>query len=164
MKVGFYTGSFDPLTNGHIDVIGDALDIMDKLIIAIGVHPGKKPLFDFDERSVLIGDAVRAAFALRIGDMSVQLFDGLAVDAASKAGASILVRGLRDATDFDYEMNMAGMNRQMAPQIRTIFFPAKPLSRHITATLVRQIASMGGDISGFVPDNVSAALKTHFNK
>ena len=164
MKIGFYTGSFDPLTNGHIDVIGDALDIMEKLIIAIGVHPGKKPLFDFEERAQLISGAVSAAFVSRAGDVSVQSFDGLAVNAARKAGATIFVRGLRDSTDFDYEMNMAGMNRQMAPQIRTIFFPAKPSSRHITATLVRQIASMGGDISGFVPENIAVALKTHFNK
>jgi pantetheine-phosphate adenylyltransferase len=164
MKIGFYTGSFDPLTNGHIDVIGDALDIADKLVVAIGVHPGKKPLFDFDERAALIMDALKAAFHARIGDVLVQSFDGLAVDAANKANATIMVRGLRDGTDFDYEMNMAGMNRQLAPHIRTIFFPAKPNSRHITATLVRQIASMGGDISGFVPENVAAALKKHFNK
>jgi pantetheine-phosphate adenylyltransferase len=164
MKIGFYTGSFDPLTNGHIDVIGDALDIADKLVVAIGVHPGKKPLFDFDERAALIMDALKTAFPTRIGDVSVQSFDGLAVDAAKTANATIMVRGLRDGTDFDYEMNMAGMNRQMAPRIRTIFFPAKPNSRHITATLVRQIASMGGDISGFVPVNVASALKSHFNK
>lgn len=164
MKIGFYTGSFDPMTNGHLDVIGDALDVTDKLIVAIGVHPGKKPLFDFDERVALITHAVKVAFPARTGDVSVQSFDGLAVDAANGVGATIMVRGLRDGTDFDYEMNMAGMNRQMAPQVRTIFFPAKPNSRHITATLVRQIASMGGDITGFVPENVARALNTHFNK
>ena len=164
MKIGFYTGSFDPMTNGHLDVIGDALDILDSLVVAIGVHPGKKPLFDFDERATMIVNAVKMAFPARLGDVSVQSFDGLAVEAAKNAGAAIFVRGLRDGTDFDYEMNMAGMNRQMAPAIRTIFIPSKALSRHITATLVRQIASMGGDISGFVPDNVAAALKNHFNK
>lgn len=164
MKIGFYTGSFDPMTNGHLDVIGDALDVADKLVIAIGVHPGKKPLFDFEARVALITSSVSAVFPMRAGDVSVQSFDGLAVDAANKVSATIMVRGLRDGTDFDYEMNMAGMNRQMTPQIRTIFFPAKPNSRHITATLVRQIASMGGDITGFVPENVASALKSHFNK
>ncbi len=164
MKIGFYTGSFDPLTNGHIDVIGDALDIVDKLVVAIGVHPGKKPLFDFNERAALIMDALKIAFPVRVGDVSVQSFDGLAVEAANSANATIMVRGLRDGTDFDYEMNMAGMNRQMAPHIRTLFFPAKPNSRHITATLVRQIASMGGDVTGFVPENVASAFKSHFNK
>ena len=95
--------------------------------------------------------------------ISVVSFDGLAVDAAKKAGAAILVRGLRDGTDFDYEMHMAGMNAEMAPELQTVFVPASPGSRHITATLVRQIAAMGGDVSAFVPEAVSAALAKKFN-
>ena len=91
-------------------------------------------------------------------------FDGLVVDAARKAGAAIIVRGLRDAADFDYEMQMAGMNGAMAPEIRTVFLPAAPASRHITATLVRQIAAMGGDVSPFVPAAVAGKLKRKFGR
>ena len=95
--------------------------------------------------------------------LSVISFDGLIVDAAKKAGASIIIRGLRDGTDLDYEMQMAGMNAAMAPKIQTVFIPAKPEARFITATLVRQIASMGGNVSGFVPEAVAAALKSKFS-
>lgn len=163
MKIALYPGSFDPLTNGHLAVMAGALAIADRLVLAIGVHPGKKPLFSFAEREALIASLAADLFKKEAGKISVVSFDDLAVDAAKKAGASVIVRGLRDGTDFDYEMHMAGMNAEMAPDVRTIFIPAAPTARHITATLVRQIAAMGGDVSAFVPKGVSAALAMKFN-
>lgn len=158
MRIAFYPGSFDPMTNGHVDVLEQSLALCDKLVIGIGIHPGKTPMFSFDERASMIGDVVRAQFPERAQAVSVVSFQGLVVEAARSAGASVLVRGLRDGTDLDFEMQMAGMNRAMAPDVTTVFAPAYPGSRHITATLVRQIASMGGDVTPFVPAVVQKAL------
>jgi pantetheine-phosphate adenylyltransferase len=163
MKIALYTGSFDPLTNGHLDVLAQTLKIVDNVVVAIGLHPGKQPLFSFEERAAMIASIAKDEFGKRAGDIRVVSFDGLAVHAAEKTGAQMVVRGLRDGTDFDYEMQMAGMNGAMAPQIPTVFIPASPASRHITATLVRQIASMQGDVSAFVPKLVAAALIKKFN-
>lgn len=160
-RTALYAGSFDPLTNGHLDIIEQGLGLADRLVVAIGVHPGKRPLFSFDERAELIQVAVKERFSVEDGTISVISFDGLVVDAARKNGATVMIRGLRNATDFDYEMQMAGMNAEMAPDIRTVFLPARPGSEHITATLVRQISSMRGDISSFVPVNVARALAKH---
>ena len=160
MTIAFYPGSFDPITNGHLDVLVQALSVASKVIVAIGVHPGKAPLFSFDERANLIRRSLAEAMPEKTGDISVVAFDNLVVDAARTHGAALLIRGLRDGTDLDYEMQMAGMNRQMAPDIQTIFLPAGTASRPITATLVRQIAAMGGDVSAFVPAAVLKALQS----
>lgn len=162
MRTAFYPGSFDPATNGHMDILGRALALADRVIVAIGIHPAKKGLFTFDERKALLVKVADAAFGSRANAMSVIAFDGLVVDAAKLHGATMLIRGLRDATDFDYEMQMAGMNAAMAPGIQTVFLPASPETRPITATLVRQIAAMGGDVSAFVPEAAAHALKTRF--
>ena len=158
MTVAFYPGSFDPITNGHIDVLVQALNVAPKVIVAIGIHPGKTPIFTFEERADLIRQSITEALPQRAGDVSVVSFSNLVVDAARTHEARILIRGLRDGTDLDYEMQMAGMNRQMAPDVQTIFLPAGVASRPITATLVRQIAAMGGDVGAFVPPPVLAAL------
>lgn len=162
MTTAFYPGSFDPMTNGHLDVLVQALEVADKVIVAIGVHPGKTPLFSFEERADLIRASLAEALPEKAGNIDVVSFDRLVVDAARANGARLLIRGLRDGTDLDYEMQMAGMNRQMAPDVQTVFLPAGTASRPITATLVRQIASMGGDVSAFVPAPVLAALKSKF--
>ncbi|MCP3056335.1 pantetheine-phosphate adenylyltransferase, partial [Aurantimonas marianensis] len=134
--------------------------IFDEVVIGIGVHPGKQPMFSFDERARLIAEcADTGAIAEQTGAIRVVAFDGLVVDAAREADAVALVRGLRDGTDLDYEMQMAGMNGVMRPEIATIFFPASPATRPITATLVRQIALMGGDVTPFVPGNVAEAIR-----
>jgi len=156
-----YSGSFDPVTNGHVDVLAQALALADRVVVAIGVHPAKKPLFDFDERVTMIREVV-AALGVDQGRVDVVAFSDLVVEAARRAGAVAIVRGLRDGTDLDYEMQMAGMNGAMAPEVRTVFLPASPGVRHITATLVRQIAGMGGDVSSFVPGFVAEWLKTRF--
>lgn len=155
-RIAYYPGSFDPLTNGHMDVLTQALSLADEIIIGIGVHPGKVPMFSFEERAQLIMDATSGLNA----KISVQSFDNLVVDAAADANASVLIRGVRDGSDLDYEMQMSGMNGTMRPEITTVLLPSKPETRHITATLVRQIAQMGGDVSPFVPDAIDKALKS----
>lgn len=160
--VAFYSGSFDPITLGHTDVIDRALTIADELVIGVGVHHGKKPLFSADERVAMI-NAEAGPLAEKHGcDLRVVTFDNLAVHAAAAEGASMIVRGLRDGTDFDYEMQMAGMNAEMAPQIQTIFVAASPHVRHIAANLVRQIAAMRGDVSAFVSGEVAQRLAAKF--
>ncbi len=157
-RIALYPGSFDPLTNGHIDVLAQALDIADRVVVAIGVNPSKKPMFSFDERVEMIR-AAEARLNAGPGRVDVIAFDTLVIEAARRQGAAMLIRGLRDGTDLDYEMQMAGMNAAMAPAIRTVFLPASTGVRHITATLVRQIALLGGDVAPFVPADVVARLK-----
>jgi pantetheine-phosphate adenylyltransferase len=161
-RIAIYAGSFDPLTNGHLDVLKGALAVADTVYAAIGIHPGKTPIFSFEERVGLIEEAAAQLMGADASRIRVMSFDGLLVDAARKAGASLIVRGLRDGTDLDYEMGMAGMNRAMAGELQTVFLPASPPVRMITATLVRQIAAMGGDVKPFVPAIVVKALKRKF--
>ncbi len=146
------------LTNGHIDVILSAARICDELVVGIGAHSGKMPLFSVEERAAFIDEACRDLLAGQSCKLSVRPFSGLAIEAARAAGAHIIVRGLRNGSDLDYEMQMAGMNAAMAPEIKTVFFAASPAVGHITATLVRQIAAMGGDVSSFVPEAVLRSL------
>ena len=161
-RIALYPGSFDPVTNGHLDVVRHAVGLCDRLVVAIGVHPGKKPLFSIEERLEMV-EAIFGPVASAAGCAFDRMtYDGLTVTAAQKAGATIMIRGLRDGTDLDYEMQLAGMNGAMAPEVQTVFVPASPNVRPITATLVRQIASMGGDVSAFVPKTVAASLKTKF--
>jgi pantetheine-phosphate adenylyltransferase len=162
MTTAIYAGSFDPITNGHMDVLQGSLRLAGEVFVAIGIHPGKAPLFTFEERVDLIKRVALDAFGTDGARIKVIAFDGLLIDAARKHKASLMVRGLRDGTDLDYEMQMAGMNGQMAPELQTVFLPADPSVRTITATLVRQIAAMGGDVRHFVPALVADALKTKF--
>lgn len=162
MRSAFYAGSFDPVTNGHVDVLRQSFALADRVVVGIGIHPGKVPLFTFEERSEMLRAAMKEAMPDSKTVLDVITFDGLVIEAARRAGASIMVRGLRDGTDLDYEMQMAGMNGQMAPELVTVFLPASPSVRPITATLVRQIAKMGGDVSGFVPQAVAAQLQARY--
>lgn len=162
MRVGLYPGSFDPVTFGHVDVVRRAAHLVDKLVIAVGAHHDKHPLFTAEER-VKLTQEVLAPVAKEIGlKLAVTTYSNLTVAAAKDAGATIVIRGLRDAGDFDYEMQMAGMNQALAPEIETVFLASSPNSRHIAASLVRQIAAMGGDVSSFVPKAVTVALKKKF--
>lgn len=163
-RIAIYAGSFDPLTNGHLDVLKASLAVADTVYAAIGIQPSKKPLFSFDERVELIEKATAAEFGGESRRIKVVSFGGLVIDAAREHNASIMIRGLRDGTDLDYEMQMAGMNETMAPELQTVFLPASPSVRTITATLVRQIASMGGNIRPFVPEIVAVALAAKFEK
>jgi len=161
-RAAFYPGSFDPLTNGHIDVLRHACRLTDRLIVGVGTQPSKVPLFDVEARAEMIREVANPLAQATGTSLEVVAFDDLVVFAARRHGATILIRGLRDGTDLDYEMQMAGMNQAMAPDVLTVFLPSSTLVRPITATLVRQIASMGGDISGFVPAPVARKLDEMF--
>jgi pantetheine-phosphate adenylyltransferase len=163
-RVALFAGSFDPITNGHLDVVGGAVRLADRLVLAVGVHPGKTPLFSADQRLAMLKEICTPVAQAAGCEIACTTFADLVVSAAQRAGATMLIRGVRDATDFDYEMQMAGMNAAMAPMVQTVFLPASPLVRPITATLVRQIAGMGGDVSAFVPAPVAAMLKKKFAK
>ena len=157
-RTGFYSGSFDPVTLGHSDVIARSAELVDRLIVGVGTHASKKAMFSADERvSMLRADTILIADKSGC-DIDIITFDNLAVEAAREQGATVIFRGLRDGTDFDYEMQMAGMNGDMAPQIQTVFVAASPSVRHIAANLVRQIASMGGDVTNFVSPLVAKQL------
>jgi pantetheine-phosphate adenylyltransferase len=161
-RTALYAGSFDPVTNGHLDAVRQAVRLADRLVIAVGVHPGKAPLFSAEERLAMLQETCGPVAREAKCELSCITFSDLVVQTARKAGATLLIRGLRDGTDLDYEMQMAGMNGTMTPDIQTVFLPASPMVRPITATLVRQIAGMGGDISAFVPGPVGARLKKKF--
>ncbi len=161
-RTAFFPGSFDPVTNGHLDLVRQAARLADRVVVAIGTHPGKTPLFSTDERLAMLQETC-APLAREAGcGFEATTFADLVVVAAQRLGATMLIRGLRSGTDFDYEMEMAGMNGAMAPGVQTVFLPASPAVRPITATLVRQIASMGGDVSHFVPPLVADRLKAKF--
>jgi pantetheine-phosphate adenylyltransferase len=157
-RTALYPGTFDPLTNGHLDILESAFSLCERLVVAVGVHPSKEPMLSVDDRLELIESVAGPLAAEAEVTIEVCTFDNLVVDFARESGATLLIRGLRDGTDLDYEMQMAGMNGTMAPWLQTIFLPARPEVRHITATLVRQIAAMGGDIEPFVPSAVAARI------
>ena len=161
-RIALYPGSFDPVTNGHLDVVQHAVWLCDRLIVAIGVHPGKKPLFSTEERLDMVREVLAPVAAKANCAFDCTTYDNLTISAAQQNGANIMIRGLRDATDLDYEMQIAGMNEAMAPDVHTVFIPASPQVRPIAATLVRQIAGMGGDVSAFVPPQVAKSLKAKF--
>jgi pantetheine-phosphate adenylyltransferase len=163
-RIALFPGSFDPVTNGHLDLVRQASRLADRLVLAIGTHPGKTPLFSIAERLALLEEACGPLAKAGRFDLDYTTFADLVVTAAKRAGATLLVRGLRSSADFDYEMEMAGMNGAMAPDLQTIFLPASPSVRPITATLVRQIAAMGGDVSPFVPPAVAARLRQKFTR
>lgn len=161
-RIALYPGSFDPVTFGHLDVVRGAVALCDRLVVAIGIHPGKKPLFSNEERLEMV-ERVFAPLASAAGcAFDCTTYDGLTITAAKKHGATLMIRGLRDGTDLDYEMQIAGMNETMMHEVRTVFLPASVAVRPITATLVRQIAAMGGDVSAFVPQDVAVSLTRKF--
>ena len=161
-RIALYPGSFDPVTNGHLDVVRHAVNLCDRLIVAVGVHSSKKPLFSTEERLKMVREVFSPVAAAAGCTLEATTYDNLTVTAAQKNGATLMIRGLRDGTDLDYEMQLAGMNEVMAPEVHTVFLPASAAVRPITATLVRQIAGMGGDVSAFVPPQVGASLKAKF--
>jgi pantetheine-phosphate adenylyltransferase len=150
-RIGLYPGTFDPVTNGHLDVIARAARLLDKLVVGVAINTGKGPLFSLEERVELVTAEIHA-IATR-NDMVIEVlpFQGLLIDFARKLGASMIVRGLRAVSDFDYEFQMAGMNYRMAPDVETVFLMASERHQFIASRLVKEVAMLGGDISSFVP-------------
>ena len=161
-RTALYTGTFDPVTNGHLDVVRRAAAIADKVVVAAGIHSSKTPIFTVEERLEMLREVCGPVVAEAGGRLEVATFSGLAIEAARQHGATLIIRGLRDGTDLDYEMQMGAMNETMAPDIHTVFVPASPAVRPITATHVRQVAQMGGDVSAFVPPSVAQRIRAKY--
>ncbi len=163
-RTGIYPGTFDPMTNGHLDIIRRALTMVDHLVVAMGINATKAPMLSFEERAALI-EAEAGPIAKKLGSrITTASFSGLVVDAADAHGANIIIRGLRGGVDYEYEAQMVGMNRIMNPRVETVFLAASPETQFISSTLVRQIASMGGDISRFVPKRVEKKVLSRIAK
>jgi pantetheine-phosphate adenylyltransferase len=153
-----YPGSFDPVTRGHEDLIRRSLAFVDRVIVAVAVNVAKQPLFTLEERVALLRETVR------LPEVEVQSFDGLLVEFAQRVGASVIVRGLRAVSDFEYEFQMALMNRTLAPRLETVFLvPAFDLT-YLSSSLVREVARFGGDVSQLVQPSVQQALRRKFGR
>jgi len=152
--IGMYAGSFDPFTFGHLDVVERASELLDELVIAIGTHSSKNSLFSNPEKLDHL-EFLKNHFS----NVTIELFSGLAVDFASNRGVSVLIRGLRTEADFTYEMQMAIMNRVLKPELQTIFIPSRQDLGHISSTLVKEIAKLGGNVSALVPPHIADALR-----
>jgi pantetheine-phosphate adenylyltransferase len=150
-RVGLYPGTFDPITNGHLDVIARAARLMDKLVIGVAINTGKEPMFALQERVELVKAEIANTIKPNGVQIEVRAFQGLLIHFARELGAGMIVRGLRAVSDFDYEFQMTGMNYRMAPDIETVFLMASERHQFIASRLVKEVAVLGGDISSFVP-------------
>jgi pantetheine-phosphate adenylyltransferase len=159
-SVAVYPGTFDPITNGHLDVLRRALDIFPRVIVTIAPNIRKNPLFSTDER---IG-FIREALAEHVGRLEFAVFEGLLVDFCRSRGANVIVRGLRALADFEYEFQFAHMNRRLAPGVDTVFFMTDERNHYVSSSLVKEVASLGGDVTGLVPATVVTALSEKYRK
>ena len=154
MRIAVYPGSFDPITNGHLDIIERASRVYDKLVVGVLSNASKTPLFSAEKRVEMIRLVTK-----HLDNVEVDTFTGLLVDFAASKNATVIVKGLRTVADFEYEFQMAGMNQKLMPEVETIFLTPAEQFQFISGTFVREIAMMGGDVSGFVPQNIRAALE-----
>ena len=161
-KIAIYPGTFDPITNGHIDIIKRALKIADKLVIGVAKDTSKNPIFSLDHRIKMVVEAVKSFNQDKL--IEVVGFEGLLVSFAAKNQASIIVRGLRAVSDFEYEFQMFGMNSRLNPNIQTIFLPASESTHFVASRFVKEVARLGGDVSEFVSPNVKQELDKIFRK
>jgi len=159
MRIAVYPGSFDPITYGHLDIIERAAALFDKVIVAVSVNSSKKPLFTIEERVEMI-----TAECQHLKNVEVRYFSGLLVDFAVQNNACSIVRGLRAVSDFEYEFQMALTNRKLNAQLETIFLVSQPKYSFLSSSIVKEIASLGGDISGFVSQNVASRLHTKYHQ
>jgi len=159
VRIAIYPGTFDPVTNGHLDVIERAASLFDKVIVAVSTHPQKKPLFPLSERKAMIRHAVR-----HLDNVEVDSFKGLLVNYARKRKALAIIRGLRAVTDFEYEFQMALVNRKLSNGIVTVFLMPHEKYTYLDSTIVKEVASFGGDVSSLVPPEVEKKLQEKFVK
>lgn len=150
-----YPGTFDPITNGHLDLIGRASQLFDEVIVGVAFSPSKRPMFELEERVALVQEVIEHE---QLGNVTVVGFSGLLVDFAREYQASVLVRGLRAVSDFEYEFQLANMNRRLMPELESVFLTPAEENSFISSTLVKEVAIHGGDISQFVPDAVANAI------
>jgi len=155
--IAIYPGSFDPFTNGHLDVIERSTHLFDTLVVAVLENESKRPLFSVAERIAMMKEALRDHSSVEVGS-----FGGLLVDYAASQGATVILRGIRAISDYEYELQMALMNRRLHPEIETVFLLANEAYSFISSRLVKEVAGLGGDISGLAPPNVEAELKKKF--
>ena len=160
VRVGLSPGTFDPMTNGHLDIIGRAVKLVDRLVIGVAINEGKGPMFSLEERVAIIQQ--ETAHLTRIAEIQVQPFEGLLMHFARDIGAGIIVRGLRAVADFEFEFQMTAMNQQLDRDIETVFFMADPRHQAIASKLVKEIARLGGDVSKFVAPSVRERLMERF--
>lgn len=158
MKKVIYPGTFDPVTYGHIDIVRRAVDLFDEVVVTVAINPSKKPLFTTEERVQMLRESLKE-FDSRV---IIDSFDGLLVERAKQVGATAIVRGLRQISDFEFEFQMALMNRKLSGDITTIFLMPHERYTYLNSTVIRNVASLHGDISNFVPPVVQAALKKKF--
>jgi len=161
-RIGLYPGTFDPITNGHLDIVARATRLVDHLVVAVAVNAGKGPLFDVDERVGLVKDQVAPLAAANGVTIEVLPFETLLIDFARSCGAKLIVRGLRAVSDFEYEFQMAGMNARLAPDIETVFLMASERCHFISSRFVKEIGRLGGDISSFVSPRVKVEMLRKF--
>ena len=162
-RIGIYPGTFDPITNGHIDIISRAIKVVDKLVIGVAINAGKGPLFNLDQRVNLVEHEISQLAEGDLERIKVKPFEGLLTDLAVDCGATLIVRGLRAVSDFEYEFQMTGMNRRLNPDIETVFLTASEKHQFISSRLVKEIVSLGGDITHFVTPNVRQMLLDKFS-
>lgn len=161
-RAALYPGTFDPLTNGHLDIIGRALKLYDRLVIGVAINEAKGPLFSLEERVAIVEREVAMLQRPNSATVEVVPFDGLLMHFAEKCGVAAIVRGLRAVSDFEYEFQMASMNEQLNPNIETVFLMADVRHQAVASRLVKEIAKLGGDVSKFVPAGVKQDLLEKF--
>ena len=159
MKIGVYPGTFDPITNGHIDIIRRSLQIFDKVIVAVAPNPKKKPLFDIQERVEMIQESTRD-----IPNVQIEIFEGLLADYMKRKGAHAIIRGLRAISDFEHEFMMALMNRKLDSEAETVFLMPSEEYSYLTSSAIKEVASYGGVVKDLVPPIVARRLQDHFKK